>query len=47
MSYQITKASEESGVPYDTRWAFNGNVNDDLEIHLYDLNDTGYRIFTN
>ncbi len=41
MSYQITKASEESGVPYDTRWAFNGNVNDDLEIHLYDLNDTG------
>ncbi len=41
MSYQITKTSEESGVPYDTRWAFNGNVNDDLEIHLYDLNDTG------
>lgn len=41
MSYQITKASEESGVPYDTRWAFNGNVNDDLAIHLYDLNDTG------
>lgn len=41
MSYQITKTSEESGVPYDTRWAFNGTSNDDFEIHLYDLNDTG------
>lgn len=41
MSYQITKASVENGLSYNTRWAFNGSCGDDLDIHLYDLNDTG------
>ena len=41
ISYQVTKANNENSMPYETRWAFNGNCNDDLDIHLFDLNDTG------
>lgn len=41
MSYQITRANAEKGLTYQTRWNFNGNCGDDLDIHLYDLNDTG------
>ncbi|MCI8482443.1 MAG: amino acid adenylation domain-containing protein [Clostridia bacterium] len=41
MSYQVTRANIEQGLSYDTRWAFNGNCGDDLDIHLFDLNDTG------
>lgn len=41
ISYQITKANTEKGCSYDTTWAFNGNCGDDLDIHLFDLNDSG------
>ena len=40
LSYQITKTVEEdSEVPYSTDWIFNGNSGDELQIHLFDLND--------
>ncbi|MCI9246936.1 MAG: amino acid adenylation domain-containing protein, partial [Clostridia bacterium] len=40
LSYQITKTVEEgSGVNYFTDWSFNGNSSDELQIHLFDLND--------
>jgi amino acid adenylation domain-containing protein/thioester reductase-like protein len=41
MSYQITKANTEDGLSYNTNWSFNGNCGDDLDIHMFDLNDTG------
>ncbi len=40
LSYQITKTTEESnGVHYYTDWTFNGNSSDELQIHLFDLNE--------
>ena len=40
LSYQITKAVEESNqIHYSTDWVFNGNCADELQIHLFDLND--------
>ena len=40
LSYQITKTSEESNqINYTTDWVFNGNSGDELQIHLFDLND--------
>lgn len=41
ISYQVTKANTEKGLTYNTRWNFNGNTADDIDIHLYDLNDSG------
>lgn len=41
ISYQVTKANTENGLSYNTRWAFNGNTADDMDIHLYDINDSG------
>ncbi len=38
LSYQITKASDDSS-NYSTMWEFNNSVNDDLDIHIYDIND--------
>ena len=39
LSYQITKTVEESNIKYSTDWIFNGNSADDMQIHLFDLND--------
>lgn len=41
LSYQITKATEEEEIEYETNWAFNQNTADDIDIHLYDLNSSG------
>lgn len=41
ISYQVTKANTEEGLNYTTRWAFNGNTSDDIDIHLSDLNCSG------
>lgn len=41
LSYQITSAVDDNGIPYETTWSFNGNCADDMDIHLYDLNNTG------
>lgn len=40
LSYQITKTNTD-GFAYETRWAFNGNCPDDMQIHILDLNDLG------
>ena len=41
LSYQITKANLESDIDYETRWAFNGTCLNDIDIHLFDLDNTG------
>lgn len=41
LSYQITKANTESNINYETRWAFNGTCSNDIDIHLFDLDNTG------
>lgn len=41
ISYQITNTNCKKGVNYSSKWCFNGNIADDMEIHLYDLNDSG------
>ena len=41
LSYQITKAVDRDYIACNSRWGFNGNTVDDVEIHIYDLNDTG------
>jgi fengycin family lipopeptide synthetase D len=41
LSYQVTKANNESDFSYTTRWAFNNTCADDIDIQLYDLDETG------
>ena len=42
LSYQITKTfDEESGIKYAAEWLSNGTCADDMQIHLFDLNDKG------
>lgn len=41
LSYQITKANNVSKYTYETRWAFNGHCSEDIEIQIYDLDETG------
>ena len=42
LSYQITKTfDEESGIKYSAEWLSNGTCADDLQVHLFDLNDKG------
>lgn len=41
VSYQLTKANNESEYDYKTRWAFNGNVAEDLSIQFFDLDEVG------
>ena len=41
ISYQITKAYSKDAGDYKTKWVFNNNCLNDLNIHIYDLNDTG------
>ena len=40
LSYQITKTIENNcNINYSTDWIFNGNCADELQMHLFDLND--------
>lgn len=41
VSYQITKAVSNDIGDYETNWTFNNNCLNDMNIHLYDINDTG------
>ena len=42
LSYQTTKTIEENNqVHYTTDWIFNGNSSEELQIHLFDVNDEG------
>ena len=41
LSYQITNAQMNAGnIKYKTEWTFNGYCADDIEIQIYDLDDT-------
>ena len=42
LSYQNMRTNtKNSKVEYSTKWLFNGNVADDMEIHFFDINDSG------
>jgi len=41
LSYQITKIKTDDNMEYSSDWHFNGNVADDIDIHFFDLNDSG------
>lgn len=41
ISYQITKAFDNSLGNYKTDWIFNNYCPNDFNIHIYDINDTG------
>ncbi|MBQ3145142.1 MAG: amino acid adenylation domain-containing protein [Clostridia bacterium] len=42
ISYQNVRSNKQSSdVLYDSRWIGNNNISDDINIHLYDMNDTG------
>ena len=42
LSYQITNARQEAEcIPYETEWTFNGCCAENIDIQIYDLNDTG------
>jgi len=42
ISYQNVRSNKQSAnIPYDSRWIGNNNLSDDINIHLYDMNDTG------
>ena len=40
LSYQITIANNETNIEHTTRWTFNGTCADDIDIQIFDLNDT-------
>ncbi len=41
ISYQITKINkEQESIPHESIWYFNENTADDIDIHIFDLNDT-------
>ena len=41
ISYQITKMNEEQEkIPHESIWFFNHTISNDMDIHIFDLNDT-------
>lgn len=42
LSYQNMRTNKQSTkTNYESSWVFNGNISDDMEIHFFDINDTG------
>lgn len=41
LSYQITKTTTNDSMKYSCDWNFTGAVADDIDIHFFDLNDSG------
>ena len=42
LSYQNMRNNKQSAkTDYEARWTFNGHISDDMEIHFFDINDTG------
>ena len=42
LSYQNARDHKENaGLPYSTKWLFNGFIVNNLDIHIYDMDDTG------
>ena len=45
VSYQITKITEnEEQVSHTSEWIFNNTIADDIDVHLFDLNDNNFNI---
>ncbi|MBO4815916.1 MAG: amino acid adenylation domain-containing protein [Clostridia bacterium] len=41
-SYQNMRSNKQTAkTAYDSKWLFCNNISDDLEVHMYDINDTG------
>lgn len=41
LSYQITKIGTDEYIKHSSEWNFNENIADDIDIHFFDLNDSG------
>lgn len=42
LSYQnMRNNSQNTQTDYEAKWLFNGNIAEDMEIHFFDINDTG------
>lgn len=42
LSYQNIRSNKQSTkTNYESKWLFNNNISDDMEIHFFDVNDTG------
>ena len=42
ISYQNVRSNKQtSNIPYTARWIANSSISDDIDVHLYDMNDTG------
>ncbi len=42
MSYQNVRTNKQTfSIPYSSTWVETNNISDDLDIHLYDMNDSG------
>ena len=42
LSYQNMRSNKQSTkTNYESKWLFNNNISDDIEIHFFDVNDTG------
>lgn len=42
ISYQNVRSNKQSAnIPYEARWVSNSYISDDIDVHLYDMNDTG------
>ena len=42
ISYQNMRSNKQSAkTDYSSKWLFNGNISDDMEIHFFDIDDTG------
>lgn len=41
LSYQITKTTTNDNMNYFCDWRFSGSIADDMDIHFFDLNDSG------
>ena len=42
ISYQNVRSNKQTAdILYDSSWIGNSNISDDIDIHLYDMNDTG------
>ena len=45
LSYQITKITEnQDQIPHTSNWIFDNCIADDIDIHLFDLNDNNLNI---
>ena len=45
ISYQITKITENiDEIPHTSSWVFDNSISDDIDIHLFDLNDNNLNI---